>query len=78
MDVSNGRIGMMDELLAEGSKPENLIEIQKHLATQQQMADKFVALNDAKSELGKLRQSHDPLTKNQAKRLRRKLRKRYA
>ena len=78
MDTSNGRIGTMEELLAEGSKPENLIEIHKQMATQQQLADKFVALNDAKSELGRLRQKHDPLTENQAKRLRRKLRKRYA
>lgn len=75
MNVSTGRIGTMEDLLDEGANPADLIAIQHEQVSARQEADGYVALNDRKTGLGRLRASHDPLTKNQEKRRRRQLRK---
>jgi hypothetical protein len=81
MHGPTGELGTFDELIENGSRPEDLIRIQRDMMTARQESEGFVALNDSKTPLGRLRQQHDPrvgakssLTRNQRKRQRKAVR----
>ena len=69
MDCSNGNIGIMDELIENGSDSKDLVPISWEDATPKQRREGKVSKHDHRSSLGKT------LTKNQAKRRRKKLKK---
>ena len=67
MDISTGQVGAMKDLLENGSDERNLVPINNSDLTTKQKQSGKVSLHDHRSKLGKL------LTRNQAKRKRRKL-----
>ena len=77
MNCDNGRIGLEDELLAEGADPDKLVPIRMAQATARQRGMGRVSPHDNRSELGKLRVETNKMTRNQRKAQRRKLKKLY-
>jgi uncharacterized 2Fe-2S/4Fe-4S cluster protein (DUF4445 family) len=73
MDCRTGKIGTMENLVAGGSTPSDLIGIEYADATKKQLSEQKVSLHDHHSKLGKKL----TLTRNQRRKLNKKFKLKY-
>ena len=75
MNIDTGKLGALQTFLDDGVDEDRLLPINIADATQQQLSEMRVRMDDCESKLGKQRVSYVCMTKNQRKKLRQKLRK---